>query len=133
MAGFFWSFNISGGAPRYETFVVKASAVLSEGEFLNLESGEADAGATNDAAFIGPACSDVDNTADGETVRAIVNPDAVYEVYDANARTVGDLLDLASGGMGVTTNSNGDFMVWRSCTASEPTLVVVTPGNGWLD
>lgn len=133
MAGFEWAFNLGGGAPRYETFVVKASAVLSEKEFCNLESGEADAGATNDTGFIGPAASDVDNTVDGHTVRCIVNRDAVYAVDDANARTVGDTLDLASGGLGLTTSSNADFIVFRTKTATEKTLVYVTPGNHWLD
>lgn len=133
MAGFEWAYSLDGSDPIIEEFVVKASAVLSEGEMCNLESGEADAGATNDTGFIGIAVSAVDNTVDGHTVRCIVNRYAVYKVTDANARTVGDTLDLASGGLALTTNSNADFLVVKSSSATEPTYVVVTPGNHWLD
>lgn len=131
--GFEFAYSLDGSEPIMQTFVVKASAVLSDGEFTNLESGEVDAGATNDAAFVGPAIGDCDNTADGLSVRCIVNRYAVYAVVDANARVVGDTLDLASGGLGVTTSSNADFIVVRSSSATEPTYVMVTVGNHWLD
>ena len=127
------AYTLDGSEPIIQTFVVKASAVLSAGEIVNLESGEVDAGATNDAGFVGIAVTDCDNTADGESVRCIVNRYAVYKVVDANIRTVGDTLDLASGGLLVTTNSNADFLVVKSSTASEPTYVVFTAGNHWLD
>lgn len=123
-AGFKWAGSIDGSEPILRTFTVKASAVISRGEMLNLESGEADEGATNDAAFLGPATEDVDNTVDGHTVECIVNPGAIYAVVDANVRTAGDKLDLASGGLGLTTDSNHDFLVWADSTASEPTLVI---------
>lgn len=131
--GFEFAYSLDGSEPIIQTFVVKASAVLSAGEFVNLESGEVDAGATNDTGFVGIAVADCDNTADGESVRCIINRSAVYKVTDANIRTVGDTLDLASGGQGVTTNSNADFLVVKSSTATEPTYVMVTPGNHWLD
>lgn len=130
---FEWAYSLDGSDPVIQTFVVKASAVLSEGEMVNLESGEVDAGVTNDAAFVGIAVADCDNTADGESVRCIVNRFAVYKCTDANARTVGDTLDLASGGLGVTTNSNADLLVVKSSSATEPTYVMVTVGNHWLD
>lgn len=131
--GFQWAFNISGGAPLIQTFVVKASAVISEGEMCNLESGEADAGATNDSALIGIAVHDVDNTVDGHTVRCIVNRDAIYSVTDANVRAVGATLDLGSGGLTLASSSNVDFVVFRDSTATEPTLVYIAPGEHWLD
>jgi hypothetical protein len=130
---FEWAFNIGGGVPLKKPFVVKDTVVLSEGEFVNLESGEVDSGATNDTGFVGIAISAVDNTSDGESVWCIVNRDAVYAVDDANVRTVGDTLDLASGALGVTTSSNADFIVIQDSTASEKTLVYVTVGNHWLD
>src|SRR5690242_20498891 len=107
---FEFAFCISGAEPLIQSFVAKASAVFSEGEFANLESGEADAGATNDTGFIGIAVSDVDNTVDGHSVRCIVNRDAVYAVDDANARAAGDTLDLGSGGLTVAASSNADFL-----------------------
>lgn len=129
---FKWAYSLDGSDPIIQTFVVKASAVLSAGEIVNLESGEVDAGATNDEAFVGIAVEDVDNTVDGHTVRVIINPFGVYQVDDANVRTVGDTLDLASGGKGVTTASNADLLVVRSSTATEPTYVKIARAYNWL-
>lgn len=131
--GFEWAYSLDGSDPIIQEFVVTASAVLSKGEMCTLTSNEANAGATNDASFIGIAEFTVDNTVDGHTVRCIVNRFAVYAVTDANARSVGDTLDLASGGQGVTTSSNADFLVVKSSSASEPTYVMITVGNHWLD
>lgn len=131
--GFQWAYNMNGGAPLIQTFVVKDTVVLSEGEVVTLDTGEVDAGASNDTAFIGIALHDVDNTNDGETVRVICNPDAVYSIEDANVRAVGATLDLASGGLGVASSSNADFIVVRDSSATEPTYVKFTVGNGWLD
>lgn len=130
---FEWAYSLDNSDPIIQEFVVADTVVLSAGEMVNLESGEVDAGATNDTGFVGIAVSAVDNTDDGETVRCIVNRFAVYKVTDANARTVGDTLDLASGGLGVTTSSNADLLVVRSSGATEPTYVMITVGNHWLD
>lgn len=124
MAGFRWAGSMDGSDPIIRRFTVKASAVLSRNEIVNLESGEVDAGATNDTAFLGVATEDVDNTADGLTVAVITNPFAIYAVEDANARAAGATLDLASGGMGLASSSNADFKVWADSAADEPTLVV---------
>lgn len=124
MAGFEWAYNLSGGAARIVKYVVKDTVVLSAGEVVTLDTGEVDAGATGDAgAFVGVCVEDSDNTSDGETVSVIVNPDAVYRVTDLNARNANAALDLASGGMGVTTDSNSDLLVVRTSTATEKTEV----------
>lgn len=122
-AGFTWAGSLDGSEPIIQEFVVKASAVISKGEMCNLESGEADAAATGDTALIGAAVEAVDNTVDGHYVRVIVNPNAIYRVTDANARVPGALLDLASGAMGLTTDSNHDVMVTDYSTAAQDTLV----------
>lgn len=121
--GFEFAYTLSGSAPIIETIVVKASAVLTKGEMTNLETGEVDAGATADTAFVGPALEDCDNTADGLSVQVITNFDAVYRVTDANAREKGALLDLGTGGLTVAAASNNDLIVVEKSTASEPTLV----------
>jgi hypothetical protein len=121
--GFTWAYNLGGGGAIIERIVVKASAVLVKGEMTNLESGEVDAGATADTAFVGPACEDCDNTADGLSVDVIVNSDAVYSVVDNNAREKGALLDLGTGGLTVAAASNNDLIVVEKSTATEPTLV----------
>lgn len=133
MAGFEWAYNLNGGEQVIQKFVVKASAVISEGELCNLESGEADAGATNDTGFIGAAVSAVDNTVDGHYVRVTVNRDAVYKVTDLNARDVGATLDIASGALGVASSSNVDLLVVKSSSATEPTYVMIAPHEHWLD
>lgn len=132
-AGFQWAGSIDGSEPILRRFVVKASAIISRGEMLNLESGEADAGATNDGAFIGAATEAVDNTVDGHTVECITNPGAIYAVEDANVRVAGETLDLGSGGLTVTTTSNADFKVWADSAADEPTLVIFNGNHafGW--
>jgi hypothetical protein len=57
------------------------------------------------------------------TVDVIINPNAIYSVVDANARSVGDTLDIAAGGMGVASSSNADLLVVRDSTEDELTLV----------
>lgn len=120
---FTFAYTLDGSAPRAVEYPVKDTVVLSAGEMVNLESGEVDTAATADTALVGIAVSDVDNTDDGEVVRCIMNPNAVYSVEDNNARLAGALLDIATGGLGVTTDSNHDLVVVETSTATEPTLV----------
>ncbi len=123
-SGFWFAGSMDGSEPIEVEYIVKASAVISKGEMVNLETGEADAGAAADTGLIGIATESVDNTVDGHTIKVIANPNAIYGVDDANARVAGALLDLASGGMGVTTDSSHTFMVWADSAADEPTLVI---------
>jgi hypothetical protein len=116
--------SIDGSEPILRRFVVKDEAVIARGAIVNLESGEVDLGATNDTGFLGVANETVDNTDDGETIEVITNPGAIYAVVDANARKAGDLLDIATGALGVTTSTNADLKVWCDSTASEPTQVI---------
>lgn len=124
MAGFKWVGSIDGSEPIYKNYTVKDTVVLSRGEMCNLETGEADAGATGDTALIGVATHDCDNTDDGEIVEVIANPGAIYEVEDNNVRLAGALLDLATGGMGLAAASNNEFIVWKDSAADEPTQVI---------
>lgn len=133
MAGFRWAGSIDGSEPIIRRFVVADAEVLSRGEMVNLESGELDAGATNDSAFLGPCTEDVDNTDDGLTCAVITNPGAIYAVDDANVRAAGATLDLGTGGLTVAATSNADFKVWADSAADEPTLVIFNGNHafGW--
>lgn len=131
MAGFRWAGSVDGSEPIIREFTVKASEVISFGEMCSLDTGEIDASATNDDTFVGVAVEAVDNTVDGHTIHVITNPGAIYAVDDANVRVAGVTLDLASGGMGVTTTSNADFRVWADSAADEPTLVIFTGHSQW--
>lgn len=132
-AGFTWAGSIDGSEPIIREFPIQNADTVSRGMIVNLESGEADPGATNDAAFLGIALADVDNTNDGLSVRVITNPGAIYSVVDANVRLAGATLDLATGGMGLAASSNADFKVWANSAADEPTLVVFNGNHafGW--
>lgn len=123
MAGFEFAYTLSGAAKKREKFVAKSGDVFSAGELVVLDTGEAAVGATG-GVFLGICAADVDNTNDGEYVYVYTNPDVVMRVTDANTRTINDALDVATGGMGVTTKSNDDLKVVRSSTASEPTHVM---------
>ena len=132
MAGFEFAYCTHGGAPLTFNFPVVDTDVLSIGEMVTITSGEAAAGASGDATLAGAAQEAVDNTADGETVNVICDPDAVYAVTDAVARLAGATLDIASGGMGVTTSGDADLVVVRNSTASEKTYVMISHGEHYL-
>jgi len=123
MAGFTFAYDLTGAAPIIREFVVKSGAVISAGEVVSIDGAEIDAGASNDAVFAGVAVEDCDNTNDGLSCKVIVNPYAVYSVADANARSANAALDLASGAMGVTDDSNSDVLVVQTSTATQPTYV----------
>lgn len=125
MAGFRFRFREGGGAPTVFALFAKDTETLTKGDMVNLESGEIDLGATADTNLLGvlqETKAGVDSTTKHEVV---VDEDAVYGVTDANARAVGDTLDLrgATGAQGVTASSNREFVVVRASSATEETLV----------
>lgn len=130
--GFKWAGSMDGSEPIVRKFVVKNDAVIARGAMVNLESGEADLGATDDSAFIGVATETVDNSDDGLYIAVVSNPFAIYSVVDANARKAGDTLDLATGGLALTTSTNADFVVWADSAADEPTLVVFNANHAFV-
>lgn len=135
MAGFKFVYRLCGMPPSIATYTV-ADTSFVKGDLVNVESGEIDLAATNDAALLGA----VQETASGlttssSTVSVITDWDAVYEVTDANARLAGAKLDITgtTGAMGVTTLSNADVTVVENSTASEPTRVMITVGEHLLN
>lgn len=133
-AGFQWIHSLSQAQPVIRTLIMRDTEILSEGELVNLNTGEVEAAGTGDAALMGAAAEDKDNTADGETCDVIVGPrDSVYEVEDNNARVIGATLDIAGGGLGVTGTANADLIVVEDSTATEKTRVMIAPGEYWLD
>jgi hypothetical protein len=142
------AYNLSGGRPLIMEFLTKDTETLTEGDLTNLESGEVDLAATNDAAFVGvlvsavspdsysatspAAISAVDSTT---KVRCVVNEDAVYRTADANARLPGVNLDIAgaTGAQTVAADSNHDFLTVLNKGAAEATLVKFAVGESWLN
>ena len=131
MAGFEFRYRIGGGAPTVQTVIAKDTETLTKGDILNLESGEADLGATADANLLGVALETKAHTDSTTTTEVITDDDAVYAVTDANARVIGATLDLAgaTGAQTVAASSNKEFVVVADSPATEQTLVRINVGK----
>jgi len=131
--GFRFKYRLCGARPTIQTLTIKDTETLTKGDLVNLETGEIDLGATNDTAFVGAVQETKAGTDSVTTYKVITDWDAVYEVYDANARVIGATLDIAgtTGAMTVAASSNVDLLVVADSTASEPTLVMIAHGEHW--
>lgn len=130
-AGFRFRGRISGGQPTIMDLLYKDTETLTKGDMVNLESGEIDLGATGDTNFLGVVMETQAGTDSTTRARVIVDDDAIYGVYDANARLKGATLDIAgaTGAQTVATSSNKEFVVYAESTATEETLVVFNVGK----
>lgn len=126
-AGFKYRYRLYGGEPTIQEFYFKDTETLTAGDLVNLESGEVDLAATNDTALLGAVLETKAGTDSTTRIKAITSPDAVYAVYDPNARLMGATLDIsgATGAMTVTTSSNADVIVVANSSATEETLVMI--------
>lgn len=124
-AGFRYRYRMNGGEPTIQKLTIKDTETLTKGDMVNLETGEIDLGATGDTALLGIVLETKAGTDSTTTYDVIVDADAVYGVYDANARVKGATLDLsgATGAQTVAASSNKEFVVVEASTASEETLV----------
>lgn len=126
-AGFKFEFCMHGNPPWIMKLLCKDTETLTKGDMANLESGEIDLAATGDAGLLGiilETKAGVDSTT---VFEVIVDPQAVYSVYDANARAAGATLDIAgaTGAQTVTASSNKEFVVIAPSAATERTLVMI--------
>src|SRR4030042_4665917 len=94
-AGFLFRYRLNGGEPTIQTLTIKDTEVLTKGDRVNLETGEIDLGATADTALVGVVLETKSGTDSTTTYKVVVDSDAVYGVYDANARAKGATLDLS--------------------------------------
>lgn len=133
-AGFRFRYRLSGGAPTIQTLTFKDTETLSKGDLVNLEGGEVDLAATNDSALVGAVLETKAGTDSTTTIMVITDQDAVYGVYDANARAIGATLDIAgtTGAMTVAASANADLIVVANSTAEEETLVRIVPAKHFL-
>jgi methionine aminopeptidase len=131
MPGFSFRYRIGGGAPTVQKVVFKDTETLTKGDMVNLESGQADLGATADTNLMGVAQQTLAGTSAVTKIEVITDPDAVYGVADANARKVGDTLDLAgaTGAQTVAASTNKEFVVVADSTATQETLVRINVGK----
>ncbi len=130
-AGFKFEYRMCGAEPTIQRLLFKDTETLTKGDLVNLETGEVDLAATNDTALLGIVLETVSGTDSTTYIDVIVDDDAVYSVYDANARAAGATLDIAgtTGAMTLASSSNVDVIVVATSTASERTLVRIVPAE----
>lgn len=130
-AGFRYRGRKNGGPPTVQNMYCKDTETLSKGDMANLETGELDLGATGDTGFLGVILETQAGTDSTTQFQVIVDVDAIYGVYDANAREKGAPLDIAgaTGAQTVASSSNKEFVVFAKSSASEETLVCFNVGK----
>lgn len=135
-AGFKYEGRLSGGPDLIrDDLYFKDTETLTKGDIANLESGEVDLGATGDAALVG-AVRETQAGTDSTTLCEVYwAPDAVYSVYDANARALGAYLDIsgATGAQTLAASSNQEFVVVGGLGADERTLVMIAQTKHFLN
>lgn len=130
-AGFRYRGRASGGPPTIMEFVAADAETLTKGDLVTLVSGELDLAATDDAGILGVCLETEACDGSADKVKVIVDVDAIYGVYDANARAKGAQLDIsgATGAMTVATDSNHDLQVYAPSSATQETLVCIVHGS----
>lgn len=127
--GFRFSGTLYGGkdaTARIVQYPASAAGVLTKGDTVSLaRSGRVALGATDASTFVGVVAA-TKNYAVAEMVPVIVNHDAVWEVYDPNARIKGATLDVsgATGAQTVAASSNADLINVESTSADELSRVM---------
>lgn len=132
--GFRFRYRLGGGQPTILNLLFKDNETLTKGDFVNLESGEVDLAATSDVALLGVVLETKTGVDSTTLIRVIADIDAVYGVYDANARLTGATLDIAgtTGAQTVATSSNKEFVVVAPSAADEETLVKINIDAGYF-
>ena len=129
-AGFFYRGRVCKQPPTIQTLTIKDSETLTKGDLVSLDGGEIDLAATGDTAILGVVLNTAAGTDSTTTYEVIVDADAIYGVYDANARAKGATLDISgtTGAMTVAATSNADLTVYAPSAADTETLVMITHG-----
>lgn len=133
--GFRYRGRRCGGEPTIRDLLFKDTETLTKGDMVNLESGEVDLAATGDTNLVGVVLETLSGTDSTTRIRVIIDEDAIYGVYDANARLMGATLDIAgtTGAQTVATSSNKEFVVYAESTANEETLVIFNTGKHFMN
>jgi uncharacterized protein YbcI len=131
LPGFEFRYRLNGEQPRIRRLRFKSTETLSNGDMLNLESGQVDLGASGDDHLVGVAQQTKAGTGETTYIEVIVDGDAVYAVQDGSARVKGVTLDLtgATGMQGVVEALDGGLEVVVDCGAAEETLVRIRVGH----
>jgi uncharacterized protein YbcI len=131
MPGFDFRTRVGGGPPTVRRYRSKDAEVLVAGDLLCLAAGAVTLATTGAGDMLGAVVATANGSPGMTSIDVVVDPDAIYCVTDALARTVGDLLDVfgATGVQGVTDSVNGDLVVAATSVATDETLVRIAPGR----
>lgn len=131
--GFKFEYRESLAEPTILDLLYKDAEILTKGDILNLETGEVDLSVAGDSGLLGIAL-ETGLGVDSETrMQVITDDDAVYSVYDQNARLVGATLDISgtTGAQTVGATSHADLTVVEESGADARTFVRITHGEHW--
>ena len=131
-AGFRPRYRLCGAPFTKVQLLFQGNETLTKGDIVNLESGEVDLAESGDTALLGVVTETKTGVASTTYIEVIVDEDAVYGVYDATARKMGDALDIdgTTGAMTVKASTNADLTVVAPSAAGEETLVKISHGLG---
>jgi uncharacterized protein YbcI len=130
MTGFEFRYRLSGRPPTIQSFAMDGTQPCG-GDMVSVAGRHARLAATGDLDILGVAQETVGGEAARDSVRVIVDADAVYGVHDPVARLKGASLDLSrtAGAHTVGPTVNADFLVDVDSRASEETLVWIRGSN----
>ena len=125
MSGFEFSHRLSGGVPTIRRIPIKGLQILTAGDMLNLEDGEADLAIAGDTGVIGVALETEAGSDAPSYVDVIIDADAVYSAQDPDTRRRGDGIDVsgATGAQLIAGRDGGPFLVVADSDAGMPTLI----------
>ena len=132
--GFKFGGTLYGGqdaTPRITEYPAAAAANLTKGDAVVLgDANRVALGATGNSTFVG-VVADGGTYAVGDMVSVIDNHDAIWLVYDQNARVMGANSDIAgaTGAQTLAAASNNDFVHARSTGADELSAVMFVRGE----
>ena len=115
-----------------QNLVLNASITLTAGDLVTETGGKIVLGVTGATNFLGVVYETKAGTGSTTKYRVCVDADAIYGVYDNNARVKGATLDIAgtTGAQTVATSSNKEFVVYATkANASDETLVCFNVGK----
>lgn len=118
--------------PTIQNIKTNATATLTAGDLVTLTGGQLVLAATGASTFLGVVMETKAGTANTTLYRVIVDEDAIYGVYDPNARVKAATLDIAgtTGAQTVAASSNKEFVVWNTkLNATDETLVTFNVGK----
>jgi RNA polymerase primary sigma factor len=125
--GFAFRYLVGGGRPSIRRLARGECAALAPGDMVTVRASRLRPATSADSALVG----NVLRCGGSAEVEIVTDADAVYGVTDPHRRVDGTTLDLAgaSGSQHVAEGPNHAFQVVTDCSATEETLLRISPGR----